>query len=267
MTRNDLDYVGQSGKLRQSINHIPGLHNIICCPTYKMLCWIQHNILWTSSPAATGWRTSMTSRFVLLVISHAPVEVNRSGWRQARQVEPAVACTRRKPGAASRFSPRFSARPWRAGHTPGRGTPLRMDSFETGSTASKSTRPVTCRHPTPSAQKTTIPNECPPRVSSSGVSAHALMAVLVVAGAAPEAPRKARRDGPSGVAGTLQSCEMDCQGTWEARSPSMCGNGWKGESQPERSRPRPGGRPASCRERASDCTKPQDAHGTGRRNQ
>ena len=29
-------YIGQSGKLRQSINHIPGLHNIICCPTYKM---------------------------------------------------------------------------------------------------------------------------------------------------------------------------------------------------------------------------------------
>ena len=62
----------------------------------------------------------------------------------------------------------FSARPWRAGHTPGRGTPLRMDSFETGSTASKSTRPVTCRHPTPSAQKTTIPNECPPAFHPPG---------------------------------------------------------------------------------------------------
>ena len=41
--------------------------------------------------------------------------------------------------------------------------------------------------------------------------------VLVLAGAAPEAPLLARRDGPAGVAGTLQSCGTDRLGTWEAR--------------------------------------------------
>ena len=40
---------------------------------------------------------------------------------------------------------------------------------------------------------------------------------IAEAGAAPEAPQLARRDGPAGVAGTLQSCGMDRQGTWEAR--------------------------------------------------
>ena len=88
----------------------------------------------------------------------------------------------------------FSARPGQAGNTPGRGTPLRVDSFGSGSTASKNTRPVACRHPTPSPQNTTntmschsgkaATRPCPsdnsaPRVSSSGASAsQALMAVL-----------------------------------------------------------------------------------------
>ena len=89
--------------------------------------------------------------------------------------------------------------------------------------------------------------------------------VLVVAGAAPEAPPVARRDGPSGVAGTLQSRR------WTAREPGRPGcvraqSPLEGGGQRERSRPWPEAGPHQPRERESDSTNHAGAHGTERRN-
>ena len=85
------------------------------------------------------------------------------------------------------------------------------------------------------------------REAYTGVSEAALLSleicnvgafVLVKAGAAPETPPLARRDGPSGVAGTLQSCR------WTAGEPGRPGlvrtqPSWSGDRQLHQSSPGP----------------------------